>query len=431
MNSYKKYFNGLVQGLVILGFGLNMIGCSKDGGSGADAEVQTTVEVPSTTQDPNTATYKNPHRCDKIGKNCYKETFEQPVTNTSAVDVLFVVQTSNSLVPERQAIVAGIDEFIQTLPANSDFNIAVMLSHGSTSAYSGKLFQAASEPIVLKSSQMTNAQIQSYLDMKLAQVATDPDSGGGEEGLFSLFNGITTPALLAASQAQDFFRPQAALAVVFVSDRRDICAIVPAGVPAETDPVKIDARIRDCEGLTAAGLTNRLHVLKGSLPVQVSAITYVDSPAPAGNEIGYGHTDMVALNAGVAIDIANDDIASGLASIAELSGQQMEVQYEFTLKYANVDPNKLIVTVNGQQVPYTLDGNTVTITSEIPAGAVVVIAYCVKKIKKDDCDHSHHHKCKDKKNDCDRCHHHKHKHKHKWWDSHGKKGHCKPKSHNK
>lgn len=422
MNSYKKYFNGLVQGLVILGFGLNLVGCSKDGGSGADVEAKTAVEEPVTTQNPNTARYKNPHHCDQTTKNCYKETFEQPITNTSAVDVLFVVQTSNSIVPERQAIVAGIDEFIQSLPANSDFNIAVMLSHGSTSGYSGKLFQAASEPIVLKSSQMTNAQIQSYLDMKLSQVATDPDSGGGEEGMFSLFNGITTPALLAASQAQDFFRTQAALAVVFVSDRRDICAVVPAGVPAETDPVKIDARIRDCEGLTAAGLTNRLHVLKGSLPVQVSAITYADAPAPADNEIGYGYTDMVALNAGVAIDIANDDIAQGLSSIAELSGQQMEIQYEFTLENDNIDPNKLVVTVNGEQVPYTLSGNTVTITSEIPAGAVVVIAYCVKtNIEKDDCKH-HHHNCK---------HKHKCKDKHNWWKSHGKKGHCKSKGHKK
>ncbi len=422
MNNFKKYCNGLVQASIVLTFGLNLVGCSKDEGSGAGVEAKATVEEPVTTQNPNTARYKNPHHCDQTAKNCYKETFEQPVTNTSAVDVLFVVQTSNSIVPERQAIVAGIDEFIQSLPANSDFNIAVMLSHGSTSAYSGKLFQAASEPIVLKSSQMTNAQIQSYLDMKLSQVATDPDSGGGEEGMFSLFNGITTPTLLAASQAQDFFRTQAALAVVFVSDRRDICAVVPAGVPPETDPVKIDARIRDCEGLTAAGLTNRLHVLKGSLPVQVSAITYVDAPAPADNEIGYGYTDMVALNAGVAIDIANDDIVQGLSSIAELSGQQMEIQYEFTLEHDNVDPNKLVVTVNGQQVPYTLSGNTVTITSEIPAGAVVVIAYCVKtNIEKDDCKH-HHHNCK---------HKHKCKDKHNWWKSHGKKGHCKSKGHKK
>lgn len=419
MNSLKKYYYGMVQALLIVSFGLNLVGCSKDGGSGSAGEAKVAAEEPVTTQDPSSARYKNPHHCDQTGKNCYKETFEQPVTNTSAVDVLFVVQTSNSIVPERQAIVAGIDEFIQSLPTNSDFNIAVMLSHGSTSTYSGKLFQAASEPIVLKSSQMTNAQIQSYLDMKLSQVATDPDSGGGEEGMFSLFNSITTPALLATAQSQDFFRAQAALAVVFVADRRDICAVVPAGVPPETDPVKIDARIRDCEGLTAAGLTNRLHLLKGAKPVQVSAIIYADSPAPADNEIGYGYTDMVALNAGVAIDIANDDIAEGLSSIAELSGQQMEIQYEFTLEHDNIDPNTLVVTVNGQPATYTLDGNTVTITSEIPPGATVVIAYCTKTIEKDDCDHGHHPK-------------HKGKCPNKWWHSHGKKGkgHGKSKCHN-
>src|SRR5207253_9162883 len=103
---------------------------------------------------------------------------------------LFVVQTSDSIVPERAAIVAGIEGFIQSLPAGADFNIAVMLSHGSTSAHSGTLFQVATEPVVLKSSELTNAQIQTYLNTKLTNVIADPDSGGGEEGMFSLFNGI-------------------------------------------------------------------------------------------------------------------------------------------------------------------------------------------------------------------------------------------------
>ncbi|WP_413289213.1 hypothetical protein [Bdellovibrio sp. HCB337] len=321
---------------------------------------------------------QNPHRCVKTRENCFSETFKQPIKNTRAVDVLFVVQTSASISAQRQAIVAGINDFITSLPMGSNFNIGVMLAHGSRSNWAGRLYRAQAEPIVLKSAELTNAQIQEYIGMKLNQVVMDPDAGGGEEGLFSLYRGITTPVLLSDSQGAGFFRADAALGVVFVADRRDICAVVPAGVAPETDPNKLAARNRDCEGLTANGLSNQLKVLKGTLPLAVSGIIYADAPAPAGKEIGYGYTDMIALNPGVAIDIANDDIDQGLASIAELSGQQMMVQNEFILDYTGIDPKTVIVTVNGVGVAYTLDGNKVTIKSTIPAGAVVVIAYCLK-----------------------------------------------------
>lgn len=368
---------------------------------------------------------KHPHKCWKHNEKCFTETFEQPVTETGSVDVLFVVQTSQSIAAQRQLITTGINSFLDTLPENADVNVGVMLSHGSTSAESGRLYQVESEPVVLKASELSDAEIQTYLTAKLTQVSQDPDAGGGEEGLYSLFHGITTPALLSESQSLGFFRPDAALAVVFIGDRRDICAIVPPRVPAETDPVKIDARIRDCEGLTAAGLTNQLKLLKGTQPLQVSGIIYADEPAPAGKEIGYGYTDMISLNAGVAIDIANDDIAAGLASIAELIGQQMEIQYEFTLSKGEVDPHRLSVKVNGQNVPYKLEGNTVIITQPIPSGAVVTIAYCVKKAY----GHHHHHywhywkkwykeKCKKYRQHSHHGHHH----------NHGKKDkHCKNK----
>jgi hypothetical protein len=396
MKCVSKVIYGMAKVAVVVGLGLNLVGCSKASFSGDTESVAASEdlspEVNASSLSNATlkmATYnKNPRKCRQINDKCFSETFEQPVTNTGSVDVLFVVQTSEAISPERAAIAAGITSFIQSLPVGADFNIAVMLAHGSTSANSGRLFQAGSEPVVLKSSELSNTDIQTYLNAKLSGVVADPDSGGGEEGMFSLFNAVTTPALLNAIQAQDFFRTDAALGVIFVADRRDICAVVPVGVPAETDPVKIDARIRDCEGLTAAGLTSRLNLLKGSMPLAVSGIIYADEPAPAGNEIGYGYTDMIALNAGVSVDIANDNIAEGLASIAELSGEQMEIQNVFTLSHENIDPKKLIVTVNGQGVPYTLSGNVVTITSEVPAGAVVVISYCLKT--KVPCKHHHH-----------------------------------------
>lgn len=225
---------------------------------------------------------------------------------------------------------------------------------------------------------MTNTQIQNYLDTKLTQTVMDVQSGGGEEGMYSLFHAITTPALLAEAQSVDFFRANAALSVVFIGDRRDICAAVPAGVPPETDPFKIDARIRDCEGLTAAGLNNRLVLLKGSQTLQVNGIIYADAPAPVGKEIGYGYIDVINLNGGSAIDIANDNITMGLNPVIAL-GSQAAVQTEFPLSRSDVDPSTIKVMVNGQPATFTYDGSKVTVTSPVPAGATVSIYYCLKK----------------------------------------------------
>jgi hypothetical protein len=331
------------------------------------------------------------HSCQQTGnqhKQCYKETHEQPVHPTTAVDVLFVVQTSDSISQERAGIVNEIQSFIASLPEGADFNVAVMLSHGSTSDYSGKLFQAGSEPLVLMSSLLSNADIQSGLNAKLTSAVPDNDSGGGEEGIYSLFRGITNSSLLQASQAAGFFRPEAALAVVFIADQRDICANVPVGALPETDPLKIAARIRDCEGITPQGLTSQLNNLKGSSPLAVSGIIYADQPpADAENEISYGYVETIALNDGVAIDIINDDISQGLAAIAALSGDQMSIQQAFVLEHSGADP--ATVKVNGESAPFQFDGGTVTVTQDIQAGALVEISYCIKSTEKSKCEHHH------------------------------------------
>jgi len=396
MEGLLKKSYGFFNVLLLVGFGLSAMGCAK-GGSDSSSPSQVVVDeasVNGVVTETKNINGKNRQTCRQRSEKCFTDTYVQPNNPTGKVDVLFVVQTSDSIAPQRAQIASEIQAFVQTLPPTADFNIAVMLSHGSTSTWSGRLYRANSEPIVLKSKELSNTDIQSYLATKLTQVVVDADSGGGEEGMYSLFNGITTPALLSESQGLGFFRADAALGVVFIADRRDICAIVPAGVPPESDPIKIDARIRDCEGLTAAGLTNRLTLLKGTQDLAVSGIIYADSPAPAGKEIGYGYTDMIALNAGVAIDIANDDISDGLAFLAELAGQGAMIQTEFILTHDNVNASTVKVTVNGAPATFTVEGNKVTVTSPIPAGATVVIDYCLNAKPKCHGHHHNHRKCR-------------------------------------
>jgi hypothetical protein len=308
--------------------------------------------------------------------SCTAETFQVPVSKARAVDVLFVIETSPSMSDIQQKISSGISDFISKLPVHSDFNIAVMLSQGSTSNLSGKLYQMESEPLVLKSSQLTNAQIQASLEKKLMQMSADVAAGAGEEGMFSLYNGISNPTLLSEIQAADFLRSQAALSVVFIADRRDICAVTPPGVPEETDPARLEARFRDCEGLTATGLLSRLSLLKGTNPLLVSGIIYTDASASQGKEIGYGYTDIIRLNGGQAIDIGHDDISGGLSAMIALGGQTSG-QNTFTLSHTNIDPTTLKVTVDGQEVLFTYDGSKVITLLPAHEGATVVVSYCM------------------------------------------------------
>lgn len=310
--------------------------------------------------------------------SCLNESFQVPSLEAKPVDVLFVMETSPSMNDVRPRILEGIAGFVSKLPVNSDFNIAVMLSHGGTSPLSGKLYQTESEPMVLKTSTMSKEQIIDSLRAKLTQVPVDVDAGGGEEGIFSLFQGVTSPTYLAASQAAGFFRANAALSIVFIADRRDICANVPVGVPEEADPVKVVARFRDCEGVTASGLVNRLNQLKGSQPLLISGLIYTGEPVPEGKEIGYGYKEVIMQSNGLSIDLAQDDVSAGLGPIIELGGQSSPGQNIFTLARTDIDPATLKVNVEGQEVPFVFENSQVTVTVPVSQGATVAIAYCVK-----------------------------------------------------
>lgn len=373
---------GCLSYILIAGLALSFIGCTNDRPN-RNGDVFHVTEASSVVgpivHDPLMYPTKAPHFCWPKSEKCFTDGYTVPTNAKGKVDILFVVQTSDSIAPQRAKIISEIQSFVQTLPPSADFNIAVMLSHGSTSSLSGRLYRVDSEPMVLKSTELNSNEIQYYLAEKLLRVVTDGPSGGGEEGMFSLFNGITTSTWLAESQSYGFFRSDASLGVVFIADRRDICAMTPTGVPAEVDPLKIEARIRDCEGLTAAGLTSRLSLLKRQQAVQVSGIIYTQTPTPPGKEIGYGIVDMIARNPGYAIDIQYNDISDGLRSIAELAGGDSTAQTQFVLTHGHVKPDTVKVLVNGQPAPYTLEGNVVTLASPAFGGAQVQVDYCVKR----------------------------------------------------
>lgn len=320
--------------------------------------------------------------------NCWKEEYTQRVKQaTTKLDILFVTDTSGSLDAERAGVADGIKNFVGQLSPNIDFNIGVMLAHGSTSTYAGRLYKTDyNEPLVLKSKELNIDTIKTYLRKKLTVVKTDNDSDGGEEGLFSTARALKTGYKEDIINA-GIFRSDAALAVVYISDENDICARYPQGVTPVVDPdgKEAPAFVRDCEDVTAAGVYAQLKSLKGTLPLTIGGVIYTGQNAiPAGgeNEIGYGYTDIIALNNGISVDMAGLNISGGLTNIGAQTNGQINYLTEFQLKHTGVDVNSIKVYVNGVKVnhTYVAETNTVHIQlSDCISGSKIVIEYCLEE----------------------------------------------------
>lgn len=285
-----------------------------------------------------------------LPQGCYLEEFPRVIQSSQSIDLLFVTDTSASLANDKAKIAAGIDAFVASLSPKTDYQIAVMPAHGSRGLSPGALWKYRNNPYVLSSKTMSLSQIQKALYENLVEAPQDYYADGGEEGLYSL-NRSMDQGKLDVIRAKGFFRPNAALAVVFISDENDICAIYPAGVKRVPDPegLEIPAFKRDCAGITPSSVFQRLLQLQNGRPLIVSGVLYNDLktvPHQGGqDEYGYGYMDLISLGGGVSVDIAKGNFAAGLAQIGEFSAKQMQSTVDFKLANSPVDPNSILVTL--------------------------------------------------------------------------------------
>ncbi|MEW6057374.1 MAG: fibronectin type III domain-containing protein [Bdellovibrionota bacterium] len=320
-----------------------------------------------------------------VGPQCFNERFVQPEGEiTRKLDLLFVTDTSGSLDIERAAIADGIDGFVQALPTNVDYQVAVMLGHGSRSNHSGKLWKHGNNPYVLKSSEMSLSTIRGHLRNNLTRVSDDVHSDGGEEMLYSFKRGIVEHGSLTSSRAHGFFRQDAALAVVFITDENDICAVYPQGVTPVRDPEgnEVTAKARDCGTVTKEGVLAAVRNLQGDRPYLIGAIAYNNLnniPRSGENEYAYGILDLVELSHGISVDMATGHYVQGLAQIGSLATIRLQLLSDFTLARPEIDVSTLTVQVDGTDSPFDYDAerNEVHLFEPGRALSVVDINYCL------------------------------------------------------
>ncbi len=324
---------------------------------------------------------------------------------TGKLDLVFVIDTSESIFKERASAAAGIDSFMSALPSDVDYRIGVVAAHGESTGLAGEMVRIGSEPAVLSSGEMSRERMRQALHAKLVGVRQDGEADGGELGLYSLDRAISGDKL-AKNMALGMFRRDAGLAVVFLSDENDICSL--GEYPhAKKDPngKEVPAYKKYCEGsvdagsvyrklmrLKAEGYDERVEADAVSKPLLMAAIVYTDpATVPAKdssdkwaveNEVGYGYLDIVGMNNGITVDLAQGDIPGALARIGGAVRSKLSLKTEFLIHETRaIDAETMCVLVDGHEVPYAFDGarRQINLSTGGAPGSKIEIFYCAEK----------------------------------------------------
>jgi hypothetical protein len=155
------------------------------------------------------------------------------------LDILIVADTSLSLRGgmkreggELAQIARELENFVRELP-DQDIQIAVMPAHGPASRWHARLFDAGKgDQTVLKIPVTKTPEERSRYIQNAAASLTQkmihlPNESGGAQGealLLSVYDAITDKAKLSQIMRNEhFFRSDAALNVVFITDEQDVC----------------------------------------------------------------------------------------------------------------------------------------------------------------------------------------------------------------
>lgn len=399
-NGWISYKSALIQGSGIgssslaLLFSLFLLGCEASSTARTDIEAAFNpgLEIPATPASPTPS----------LG--CFNDRYTQPsAAITKKVDLLFLLDTSGSLDEERLKVSDGVDAFITALPLDVDYRIGIMLAHGGRSTHSGRLYSYSrtGSAKVLRSDLLTLAEVRAGVRSDLTHVRTDSDTDGGEIGMYSLTRSLDDDRL-SEIRSQGFYRNDAALAVVIITDENDICADFPAGVTPVPDPERSEARAKSTyctriapahvvdgvtitpsysEKITPASLLRKLQDLQAGRPLVVSAIAYTNVatvPRSGENEYGYGTLDLVGLANGVKVEMTDASYVSGLSQIGALTSVKLNLQKEFPLTQRILDSQTLVVKVDGRSVPFTYipEMNSVSLDELGTAESTIDISYC-------------------------------------------------------
>ena len=307
------------------------------------------------------------------GPNCQDESdrltwrWNQPTpTFGRAVDLLFVTDTSLSLITERRKLAKAIPNFLKGLPEGADPHIGVMLGHGGKGKWSGSLFSHGSDPKVLVPSELGEDRTAGLLEDSLGCPKGELASTNGEALLLSLKKSLSGEKF-ARMKSDGFYRDGASLSLVFVSDENDVCYDPTEhgfkGWPDFKDSflgIENRARKKFCSGVSPESVKAEIERALPGRKVSVGAIVHTD-PAHVWkwgeDAIGHGFLEFASQYPdSIAVDIKGGDMDSALSRLASVSTSQLTLMTSFKLNAEQkIDGRSVLVRVDGNLVDAVFD----------------------------------------------------------------------------
>jgi hypothetical protein len=380
MKSFSSTFHSPLRILACLG-GLLLAGCSPAGGQSSEGG-------------PRAVQRADESLPEILSRVCTVDSFRQPeAPSVNKIDVLFVMDNSESMNRHWQLMANKIDRLIKEFPKESDIRFAVIL--GTIEKYSGRLYAAPGVPLVLDGTKLSSAQVSSHLRKTFAAATEYTDlTGAGEALFYSLY--AAAGANAKTIQKQGFFRPDAALQLMMMSDDAEIGFKYPSRQPWNLPPkcnYNHHESVRKSHylprGINTDTTFQLLRRLKGDRPLAASAFVnitkediLVDNRLDAEcifDSPGYGYFDLVKKSGGVLYSIHRDR-GEGLARAAKTLRARLNLVYDFKLSKPadKVDPATIEARVDGKASVHAYNSltNMVTLENAGRAGSEIAIRHC-------------------------------------------------------
>ena len=315
------------------------------------------------------------------------ELTNEDTTEPSKLDILLVWDVSGSMTDDMEDFGHAMDNFLSELDGEYDFRVGLLLGRGGISSdpndfdeWTARLLRNSDEgdPHVLDSQTMSLEEMRSHLKTKLELAESLLYGTQGESLLFSFYHSFHG-RFLAENQNHGFYREDAALSVIFLSDENDICSKYPGHFPGHEfaeDTREDEMALQFCEGITTDHVLNVLQNFKDDQPIILSGLL-------RGND-NPGYRQLIEDHGvGQLLTVENSNYDEVLPVVTETikeeapPGSVIEVSLEHTSIIADATKVFLETSTGRMTVPFYYDeiNNIVSVRVELGAEGTLQIEY--------------------------------------------------------
>lgn len=350
--------------------------CGKVGFTSGDASFKSCVETGADFSNCFLVDNGDPNDPTKNARNVSQQV---PVTASSKVDILFVVDNSGSMAEEQVGIGNKINGFLDKIKT-LDWQIAVTTTDASANTIDDgnvsrpwgdgqfRPFDSVTgNQFVMRSTQTGAAAAQTMLSNAIQMGIK---GSGDERGINATYRAIQRAT--SPSVNKDFFRTDSKLAIVLISDE-DECSTgssTCAGVnPSNSVPANLVSLISSQFG--------------GSKSFTFNSIIYIpgDTTCTTGGNQGNTYKQMSTLTGGVIASICSNDYSTPLSIIGN---RVVNLVNEVTLSCKPIDINKdgkvdLQIKLGDGTIlssGFTINGLQLSFTNPLPEGTATFSYFC-------------------------------------------------------